>query len=146
VHGTWKVTGYGLLGSLASLGFIAAGAAAGFEAAVWLLARIVWVLGTLAVVVALAAAVIVTLFRLADRRDARRMEVWRMQRADAAQPIPSAPPPELGAAQTCSCGARPDLAQPAGRAALGFRDLHIHLHGTADEGQAEVIRRALGSS
>ncbi len=141
MHGTWKVTGYGLLGSLASLGFIAAGAAAGFEAAVWLLARIVWVLGTLAVVVALAVAVIVTLFRLADRRDARRMEVWRMQRAGTAQPILSAPPPELSVAQT-----DPGPAQPAERAALGFRDLHIHLHGAADEGQAEVIRRALGPS
>ncbi len=65
------------------------------------------------------------LMRWTERRDARHTALWTV-RAEAVGPTVAAATVTL-----------------AGRPALGFRDLHIHLDGLAPAEQAAIIRRAL---
>lgn len=93
----------------------------------WILDHLVEVIATSAVCGALALAAVVALMRWADRRDARRVELWRVRAETVGPPTVVTP-----------------VAGTTTRPALPFRDLHIHFDGMPDTEQAAVIRRAIG--
>ena len=131
MHGTWKVTGVGLLGSLLTLGFAAMGAAAGWTVAVWLLARIWWILGSSAGVTVAAMLILARLMRWARARDERDAVAWTQRRvqlrAEAPPPIPAPlPAPQRQAIEHHHYGPQ------------------IHVYGQdGEETAARIIRSAL---
>ena len=97
------------------------------SASMWVAEHLVEVIATSAVCGALAVAAVALLMRWADRRDARQRaaaSIWTVR--------PSALPAD-----------RREAVGQAERAALPFRDLHIHLDGMPSPEQAAVIRQAL---
>ena len=127
MHGTWKVTGYGLLGSLGMLGFAAMGAAMGFELAVWLLARIGWIIGAGAVLAVLVSLALAWLMRLGRARDERDALAWQRRRAAL-----SAQPATDLRAETIAALPR------AERAAVIEQHVHYHLHVAGGTAPARV--------
>jgi len=92
MHGTWKVTGI----PLASLAVIGMAAAAGSEGALWLLARVWWILGSLA-----ACGLIATWAapKIARRVDGNAAGIWIRQAGvdDRAPLFMSGPTRQVGA-------------------------------------------------
>jgi hypothetical protein len=101
----------------------------GFCGAAWVAEHLIEVAITCGVSGALAVAAVVALVRLGNRRDERQRaaaSIWTVREVPLithtrAEPVTS-----------------------ASRAALGFRDLHVHLDGQPTAEQAAVIRQALG--
>lgn len=60
--------------------FAAVAAIQGLE---WVLARIWWIAGSAAVITALAVAAVIPLMRWAERRDARRLPLWKVREVPA---------------------------------------------------------------
>lgn len=104
---------------------LAFGAVYGF---VWVTEHIVEVVITSAVCSVLAVAAVLLLMRWANRRDERRGAAWRALKAAEAPEVVTVTATPVGHAE---------------RAALGFRDLHIHIDGVPSAEQAAVIRQAL---
>ena len=100
---------------------IGAAAVVVVELAEWVFARMWWILGGTAVAFAITVWIVWRLMRWADRREARH----------------TAEHPFLITREA------PAAITSAGRPALGFRDLHIHLDGAPSAEQAAVIRQAL---
>jgi hypothetical protein len=102
----------------------------------WALARIWWIVGTAAIIAALAVAAVIPLMRWAERRDARRLPLWTVRDAPAsvtATVIPQAVP----AVQ------RPELAAPVPAIENHYGPV-FKFYGADGEAQAaRVIRQAL---
>lgn len=96
---------------------------------VWVAEHIIEVAIVSAVCGAVAVAAMVALMRWADRMDGRRAARWKLQ----ARKVPEV--------VTVTATALPGPE----RAALGFRDLHIHFDGvpSAEQAAARIIRGAL---
>lgn len=95
----------------------------------WVLDHLLEVAVVSAACGALAVAAVVALMRWGSRRDERQRaaaSIWTVR------------------TEVIDSGAQRAAVGPAGRAALPFRDVHIHLDGQPTAEQAEVIRRALG--
>ena len=89
----------------------------------WVLARIWWIAGFAAIVIALAAVVLWRLMRWAHARDERYRQAWAERQAVLAVPRPQVPGPQ--------------------RQAIAPAPVHIHFHGLPDADQAHIIRQAL---
>jgi hypothetical protein len=94
----------------------------------WVAEHVVEVLATSAVCGALAVAAVIWLMRWSDRRDAVRRAAWELRYIREKPQIRTA---------------RSDLPPAPDRAALPFRDLHIHIDGVPTTEHAAVIRQAL---
>jgi hypothetical protein len=122
--GTWQSSGpdfEGLIGAAVLIG----AAAVVIGVLEWLLARIWWVIGGTAVLIAIAVAGFVALSRWTGRREARFAERRRLHLAAAELPHPP-PPPVHTAPHTVITGGT-----------------HIWLAGIPDAAQAAVIRKAI---
>ena len=130
MHGTWKVTGFGLLGSLGMLGFAAMGAALGIEVAVWLLARIWWILGSSAGVTVAAMLILARLMRWARARDERDALAWERRRVQPGTPAPLRAEPVTELPRT----ERPAIAPAV---------INLNFYGVPAAERATIIRTAI---
>lgn len=110
--------GVGQIGQVLAIG---GAAVVVVELAEWVFARVWWILGGTAVAFTIAVWIVWRLMRWADLREARY----------------AAEHPFLVTREA------PAAVTSAGRPALGFRDLHIHLDGQPTAEQVQVIRQAL---
>jgi hypothetical protein len=132
--GTWKVTSYGLVGAVGGAAIVVLAAAAGVDVAAWLLARIWWILGTVAACGALACWGALWLGRYNDRHAAA---VWarsdRLERPIALTAMVQ-PPPEP----------RPQLSEPSKPAIHHHHGAEFHIYGAdGQDAAAQLIRKAL---
>jgi hypothetical protein len=97
VNGIWKTTGYGLLPLVA----VALAAAAGIEAAQWLLARAWWILGSAAACWTAAAFLAP---RIARRVDANSARAWVRETGTDAPLFMSGPRRELPRTEAAAIG------------------------------------------
>lgn len=117
--------GHGGHGGLVVIG---GGIVAAALAGEWVASHLWELLAVTAVCGALAVAAVAALMRWGDRREARHA---------AARPfLAMRAVPEIGTRV-------PAPVASAGPPALGYRDVHIHLHGVPAAEQAAVIRQAL---
>ncbi len=77
MHGTWKVTGYGIL----PLAVVAVAAGAGAQIAAWLLAWLWLITGLAAAAAVVTALAVAWLMRWARARDDRDAAAWAQRRA-----------------------------------------------------------------
>jgi len=103
VNGTWKVTG----GAGGGAGLVIAAAVAAAEGVAWVLAHILWILGTGAACAALTAVAVARLMRWSDERAAR---AWSARPAQLrVRGVPAGLP-------------------PAGAPAAIEQHVHLHYH------------------
>ena len=117
MRGTWQTTHSGGPVVLAAVAVVLA-----LVVSEWMLARVWWILGGTVLCVAVTAAAVVLLMRWTDCREARfaasRAVLLARESAPMREPLTD-----------------------SGRAALGFRDLHIHAADPAEV--ATIIRTAI---
>ena len=101
---------------------------AGVYGVVWIAEHLVEVAIVCGVSGALAVAAVIWLMRWSDRRDAARRAAWELRYIREEPLIRTV---------------RSDLPASAERAALPFRDLHIHIDGQPNPEHAAIIRQAI---
>jgi hypothetical protein len=108
---------------------------AAVEVAEWVQAHAVELMIVTTVCVGLPAAAVVALYRWTGRREA----AWGARRAALRAAAEVSHPPVTNVPRGGEI-----LTGGVDRAALGFRDLHIHIDGQPTAEQVQIIRQALG--